>query len=134
MSRSTRKGGGSGTGPSEGLVSESLGNLGITSTNDEADDAHAALGAGYRDWAGTRRANGPSRFGGFGVLPPWPRNMQWARGQPSDGISPQDNRMRLFLCTTPLGTPITLLGGGGGSDSGGPRIAMASFIPHPHAC
>ena len=45
--------------------------LGAASTGDQANDAHTALAAGYRDWSNARRAG-------------------WAQGQPSDGISLQD--------------------------------------------
>ena len=63
---------------------------GVASTVDEADDAHAALAAGYRDWACTHRAGWPSRFCGPGTLLPWPRNMQWAREQVPGGITLRD--------------------------------------------
>ena len=63
---------------------------GVASSADEANDAHAVLAAGYRDWSDTRGAGWPSRIGGFRALPPWPRNMPWAQGQPSDGISLRD--------------------------------------------
>ena len=60
---------------------------GVASTVDEANDAHAALAASYRDWTCTRRAGWPSRFYGPGTFSPWPRNMQWAQEQPPEGIT-----------------------------------------------
>ena len=55
--------------------------LGVAGTVSKADNAHAALAAGYRDWAYTRRAGWPSRFHRPETLPPWPRHVQWAREQ-----------------------------------------------------
>ena len=55
--------------------------LGVAGTVSEADDAHAALAAGYRDWASTHRLGWPSRFRGPETLPPWPWHVQWAREQ-----------------------------------------------------
>ena len=61
--------------------------LGVANTVDEADNAHAALAAGYRDWACTHRPDWPSRFRGPGTLPPWPRHMQWDQEQIPEGIT-----------------------------------------------
>ena len=52
--------------------------LGVAGTVNEANDAHAALAAGYRDWTCTCKAGWPSQFYGPGTFPPWPKNMQWA--------------------------------------------------------
>ena len=61
--------------------------LGVAGTVNHVDDTHAALAAGYRDWACTRRAGWPSRFRGPENLPPWPRHVQWAREQTFEGIT-----------------------------------------------
>ena len=61
--------------------------LGVAGTVDEANDAHAALAAGYWDWSCTCRAGWPLRFCGPGTFPPWPRNMQWAQEQFPKGIT-----------------------------------------------
>ena len=64
--------------------------LGTAGTVSEADDAHAVLAAGYRDWSCTRRARWPSRFCGPETLPPWPRHVQLAREQIPEGIILRD--------------------------------------------
>ena len=64
--------------------------LGTAGTASEADDVHAALAAGYRDWSCTCRAGWPSRFRGPETLPPWPRHVQWAREQHPEGITLPD--------------------------------------------
>ena len=84
--------------------------LGIACTTDEAKDAHAAPAAGYCDWSDTW-AGWPSRFGGFGALPPWPRNIQWAQEQPSDCISLQDVPDEAVFVQDSTWYPITRLGG-----------------------
>ena len=57
---------------------------------DEPDNAHAAVAPGYRDWARTRRAGWPSRFRGPRTLPPWPKHMQRAQKQISEGMTLHD--------------------------------------------
>ena len=63
--------------------------LGAATTIDEANDGHAALAAGYRDWSSTRRAGWPSRFRGPDTLPPWPRCVRWAQEVHSEGVTLQ---------------------------------------------
>ena len=53
----------------------------VASTADQANDAQ------YRDWSNSRRSGWPPPFGGSDALPPLAQNMQWAKGEPSHGIS-----------------------------------------------
>ena len=64
--------------------------LGVAGTVSDADDAHAALAAGYPDWGCTHRDGCPSRFHGPKILPPWPRHVQWAQEQIPEGITLRD--------------------------------------------
>ena len=64
--------------------------LGAASNADEANDAHAAMAAGYRDWSSTRKAGWPSRFRGPESLPKLPGHVRWAREVHPEGITLQD--------------------------------------------
>ena len=86
--------------------------LGVASTVDEADDAHVALAAGYRDWACTRRAGWPSWFRGPETLPPWRGHMPWAHKQILEGITLRDILDEAVLVQDASWYPNRTAGGG----------------------
>ena len=86
--------------------------LGVAGTVSDADDAHAAVAAGYRDWACTRRAGWPSWFRGPEILPPWPRHVQWAQEQIPEGITLRDIPDEAVFVQDASWYPIHTAGGG----------------------